>query len=81
LIVKVLYFAAARDATSRKGEELEVEEGATVSRLAAEILRAHPSMKPLRSAVRFSVNLEVAGEDTKLKEGDEVGVLPPVAGG
>jgi len=81
LIVKVLYFGAARDVTSRKGEEVEIEGGATVSRLAAEILRTYPSMKPLRSAIRFSVNMEVAGEDTQLKEGDEVGVLPPVAGG
>jgi len=31
--------------------------------------------------VRFSVNMEVAGETRSLREGDEVGVLPPVAGG
>jgi len=81
MIVRVLYFAAAQDLTSRKSEQMELARESTLGSLAAEILRAHPALKLLRGSIRFSVNLEVVDEDTALREGDEVGVLPPVAGG
>ena len=79
--VNVLYFAAAKELASRKIEQVEVAEGASVGLLAAEILRAHPQLESLRSSIRFSVNLVIAESETKLRNGDEVGVLPPVAGG
>jgi molybdopterin converting factor small subunit len=81
MIVKVLYFAAAQDLASRKSELMEMARGSSVGGLVAEIMRAHPALRPLRRSIRLSVNLEVAEEDTALREGDEVGVLPPVAGG
>ncbi len=81
MIVKVLYFAAAQDLVSRKSEEIEMARGASVHHLAAEILRIHPPLNTLMGSIRFSVNLEVSAEDAKLRDGDEVGVLPPVAGG
>ncbi len=49
--------------------------------LAKAIVALHPSLKRIERSVRFSVNLEVAKEDDALSDGDEVGVLPPVAGG
>jgi len=81
MIVKVLYFAAAEELASRKSEQMEVAEGDSVGQLAMRILRAHPALVPISGSVRFTVNLTVASEDTKLGDGDEVGVLPPVAGG
>ena len=81
MIVKVLYFAAAQELASRKSEDVEVPEGDSVGQLATRILRAHPGLMPISRSVRFSVNLIVASEDTRLRDGDQVGVLPPVAGG
>jgi molybdopterin synthase catalytic subunit len=81
MIVRVLYFAVAQDLASRKSEEMEVAEGASVGKLAEQVLRAHPSLEALRGSIRYSVNLTVAPESSALKDGDEVGVLPPVAGG
>ena len=81
MIVKVLYFATAQELASMKSEEMEVPEGDSVGQLATRILSAHPALKPISGSVRFSVNLVVASEDTRLREGDEIGVLPPVAGG
>ncbi len=79
--VKVLYFAGARDLASVDGESIQLGEGASVSSLAEEIISLHPLLKRIQRSVRYSVNLEVAKEDRALRDGDEVGVLPPVAGG
>ncbi len=49
--------------------------------LAGEIMRRHPQLEKLKGSVRYSVNFEVVDEDGGLRDGDEVGVLPPVAGG
>jgi molybdopterin converting factor small subunit len=81
MMVRVHYFAAAQDLVSRRSEDMELAEGASVSVLADQILRAHPSLQPLRGSIRYSVNLVVVPNGTALKSGDEVGVLPPVAGG
>jgi molybdopterin converting factor subunit 1 len=79
--VRVLYFAGARDLASSSRETLTVPEGTTVGRLAGEILRLHPALRKMRNSVKFSVNFDVVGADALLSDGDEVGVLPPVAGG
>jgi molybdopterin converting factor small subunit len=81
VIVKVRYFAGAHDIAAVETEPLRVRQGASVRDLADEIQKLHPGMSKLRSSVRFSVNLEVTGEARTLRDGDEVGVLPPVAGG
>jgi molybdopterin converting factor small subunit len=81
LIVKVLYFAVAQELAARKSESLSVPEGTSVGHLAGMILKAHPSLSGLRTSLRYSVNLTIAEGDVGLHEGDEVGVLPPVAGG
>jgi molybdopterin converting factor subunit 1 len=79
--VKVLYFASARDLASTSAETLTVPEGYSLDGLASTIFRLHPALGKQRSSVKFSVNFEVVGSDVRLEDGDEVGVLPPVAGG
>ncbi len=64
-----------------KREEMLLKDGATVGDLVTEISRRHPSLGKLKDSVRFSLNLQVVDEESELKDGDEVGVLPPVAGG
>ncbi len=81
MIVRVLYFASARDLASTGAESLSLPEGASVLALEGEILKLHPGLRPLRKSIRFSVNFKVVAEGTPVQEGDEVGVLPPVAGG
>jgi molybdopterin converting factor small subunit len=81
VIVTVRYFAGAHDITKVGSEPLRVREGASLRELAEEIVKLHPGLQKLSSSVRFSVNMEVVGETRRLREGDEVGVLPPVAGG
>ena len=79
--VSILYFASARDIASRQRETMTVPEGATVKTLTSLIVREHPPLAKLKGSMRYSVNLVVASDDAVLHDGDEVGVLPPVAGG
>ena len=79
--VKVLYFAGARDAAGMPKESFELAGPTTASELLAEVARRHPRLAPLLRSLRVSVNLEVVAPEARLSDGDEVGILPPVAGG
>lgn len=79
--VSVLYFAQARDALGKARESVDVPRGATASQLLEKVSRGSPALASLRGSVRLSVNSEVVSADHRLEEGDEVAVLPPVAGG
>ena len=81
LKVKVLYFANARELASRRLESLTLPEGVSLEKLIDQVLQLHPGLKPFRSTVRFSVNRELVGNSAVIRNGDEIGVLPPVAGG
>jgi len=79
--VKVLYFATARDAAGKQSESIELPGHATVEDILAQVVQSHPRMLPLKGSIRVSVNRELADAKAEVEDGDEVGVLPPVAGG
>jgi len=81
LIVRVLYFASAQGLANKKSESLRLKEGSSVKDVAAEMLRLHPDLRSIEQTIRYSVNFEIAEGNAPLHDGDEVAVLPPVAGG
>jgi len=81
LIVRVLYFASAQGLTNLKSESMSLKDGVTLREMAAEMLRLHPALKSIEPTIRYSVNFEIVEGNTQLHNGDEVAVLPPVAGG
>ncbi len=81
MLVRVRYFAMARQIAQKAGEELEVGRGSSIEALGREIMKLHPGFKPIMNSIRFSVNREVVQPGAAIHEDDEVGVLPPVAGG
>ena len=81
LIVKVLYFASAQGLANLKSENMPLPEGSSVRDMASMMLLLHPDLKSIEPTVRYSVNFEIAESDSPLHDGDEVAVLPPVAGG
>ena len=56
-------------------------DGATVAELRTQLAADHPALAPLLSRVNVAVDLEVAPDTAQLRDGAEVAVLPPVAGG
>jgi molybdopterin synthase sulfur carrier subunit len=81
--VRVLFFAAARDAAGC--EEAEVSWDGDVALSVGEfwtmLEKRFPAMAPLRPGVRLARNLEYVDEAKPLFSGDEVAVIPPVSGG
>lgn len=79
-MVRVLFFAVAREAAGCEEWQWARDEPATVEELWAALLGAFPNLAPLRPAVRLARNLEYfAGGD--IRPGDEVALIPPVSGG
>jgi molybdopterin converting factor subunit 1 len=80
--VHVLYFAAARELCGCASEHVALEPGVTTARELLALLGArHARLQPLLHRMRLAVNGEIAGDTQAIAAGDEVAVLPPVAGG
>jgi molybdopterin converting factor subunit 1 len=79
--VKVLYFGQARDETGTAQEEFSVDSGASLATLAGLAMKKHPALSRLRATAKFALNEEIAEGKERLKDGDVVALLPPVAGG
>jgi len=80
MTVTVLLFASYADAVGRSEIELDVESGATVSDVIEQV-RAMGDADRLPPAPMVAVNEQYASRDRELRAGDEVALIPPVAGG
>ncbi len=79
--VKVLYFGQARDAAGMVDEEFSMSGPASLRDLIALTEARHAALSKLKRTTRMAVNAELARDDQRLGDGDEVAFLPPVAGG
>jgi molybdopterin synthase catalytic subunit len=77
--VRVISFGILKDWLGAAEREVELPERATVA-LLLERLNAQQSA-PLPRGVAISVNAEFSSASQVLRDGDEVGLLPPVSGG
>ena len=78
--LSVLLFAHYRELVPAPSVELEVRTGATV-REAIASLRAMPGWESLPEEPTVAVNREYSRPDRELHAGDELALIPPVAGG
>ena len=76
--VTVLLFASYAEAYGRSSVELDLKPGSTVRTLVDQ-LRAGRGILPPQPLV--AVNEQYADPDRVIKSGDEVAIIPPVAGG
>ena len=79
--VKVLFFASCRDIVGSREIELEVPKGSTAGDAVDRLCETHPRLSPLRGRMAISVNEDYAAAETALREGDVLGLIPPVSGG
>jgi molybdopterin converting factor subunit 1 len=81
MLIKVLHFAAFREAVGRD-EQIEVlRDRASVADLWTLLGQQVPLFARFPSMPPAAVNREYVRAETILREGDEVAFLPPVAGG
>jgi molybdopterin converting factor subunit 1 len=76
----VLFFAVYRELAGTHELEVELPDGSTVARLVA-LVRERPGAGTLPANPAVAVNQEYASHAALLHDGDEVALIPPVAGG
>jgi len=79
--IEILYFAILRERAGRDRETLELPDGADVAAARAAVAARHTAIESLLPRVQAAVNRTIAKDTTLLADGDEVALLPPVAGG
>lgn len=79
--VTVLYFAVFRERLGLDEESLDLPTGARVHDAIAALAQKHEPIATLRTKFRVAVNQDFADDDHALADGDELALIPPVAGG
>jgi molybdopterin synthase sulfur carrier subunit len=79
--ITVRLFASQRESLGRSSLDAELPEGTTAQGALAHLATAHPQLAAPAGSIAFAVNREHAAPDAALHDGDELALLPPVAGG
>ncbi len=79
--VRVLLFGILQEIAGLRQESLELPANAKVADVLEHYRARSPRFEPYLASLATSINQSFASRDAVLKEGDEVGLLPPVSGG
>ena len=79
--VRVVYLGILKEFAGKPTEAVELAEGARVSDLWLQLVTMYPRFKGFTNSAAVAVNQEYAPATTKLTDGAEVALLPPVSGG
>lgn len=79
--IQVRYFAVFRERLKREEEVIELPTGSSVAAAIAHLAARHPSVAQLHGRFQTAVNQAMVPAETTLQDGDELALIPPVAGG
>jgi len=79
--VRVLFFGMLRDLAGQGSQWLELSEGAVLGDVLRDLRARTPGLEKMIPSLAMALNEQYAAADSRLKEGDEVALLPPVSGG
>ncbi len=79
--VRVLAFAGARDVLGAGELDFQLPGPCTAAELLDEVCARYPGLVPYRRSIRVAVNGSYAAPGDPVRGGDEVALIPPVAGG
>lgn len=81
IVVRILFFGAARDAVGEGDTTLWLQAPATASSAFAQVVEKFPALQRFGRSLLFAINEEYAAPDRDVRAGDELAVFPPVSGG
>lgn len=81
MIVTVFLFAVAAEVVGERQLRMELPEDATVGELKAVLIQRAADLEPVLARCSISVNEAYSDDSAVLKDGDEIGLIPPVSGG
>jgi molybdopterin synthase catalytic subunit len=79
--VKVRLFAGLHDLLGEREVSFDLAEGATVAELRKELERRYPVVTPYLPTLVCAVDDEYVDPEHRLRDGDDVAIIPPVSGG
>jgi molybdopterin converting factor small subunit len=81
MALRVLAFARLRELLGFGERTLEVGSSATLEDVWTSLTAASPEAGRMRASTRFARNGVVVDGATRIADGDEIALLPPVGGG
>jgi MoaD family protein len=79
--VRALFYAQLRDLIGSREINVDLAEGATVRDLLEQIYAQQPKLRPHDKSILIGADVEFVDRNYKLKEGEEISIMPPVQGG
>ena len=79
--VQVVLFGSIRESVGKAQLHLDLPDDSNAGAVWAELRKSTPTLARFDRSVALAVNQAFADPSTLLKDGDEVGLLPPVSGG
>ncbi|MBI5238620.1 MAG: MoaD/ThiS family protein [Deltaproteobacteria bacterium] len=82
-MVTVRFFAMLKGIAKTETKEYKIDGPITVQEFKKVLKDDFPNLAPLLEgrSILISINEEFADKDTLIRDGDEVGLLPPFSGG
>jgi sulfur-carrier protein len=79
--VTIRFFASQREATGLSTYVADVPDDARAADILVSLYDLFPKLKTAATSVAFALNREHVKPNARLHEGDELALLPPLAGG
>lgn len=79
--IRVRFFAQAKEAAGVDELTLDVKESQSTGEVSRELVRRYPKLAPLMQRSALAVNRHYVTEGHLICPGDELAIIPPVAGG
>jgi molybdopterin converting factor subunit 1 len=79
--VTVRFFASHREATGLTTYIADVPDGSSAAEVLSSLYGSFPKLKSASVRVAFAINRNHVNPATPLRDGDELALLPPMAGG
>ncbi|HHH81526.1 MAG TPA: molybdopterin converting factor subunit 1 [Chloroflexi bacterium] len=79
--IRVLFFATLRDRAGVRETTLDLPDGTTVAALKELLVESYPRLRESLPTTIVAINREYAFDESRIEDGDEVALFPPVSGG
>lgn len=77
----VQFYAQLRDLIGIRELDVDLAEGATVRELLDQIYTNQPALRSHDKSILIGAGVEFVDRNYKLKQGEEIAIMPPVQGG
>ena len=81
ITVRVKLFAVVRDIAGTGEERVHLPDDATATDVLEALAFRYPMLDEWKPYLRIAINRTYASPDDRVRDGDEVAVIPPVSGG